>query len=340
MNDEIPLRRALLISLVTVAVLALGGYLLIARPLRAEGIRLTAEFGRAGQGLGDDAPVKIRGVTVGTVERAELTPAGRARLTLRLDPGVRVPTSVTASVEPASAFGPKFVNLVPGSGETTGPFLASGAVITRTSAAQDLSDLLAQADATLHAVDATEVGTIVRTLAQGLAGQGGRLRATIDQTDTLTDVAHRRRGEARRFLGDAADLTETLARAGTADDAVSVAGDANSLISTTAAGGRDRLGSFADRLAEISALVSHGFDKRGGQLGEGFRSGERAAAVVYAQLGLAGNAVRTGNKLLPLYGELSSLPGTQGKNHLRVQGLLPTDPCRLIIGLCGSTGGR
>ncbi|MFC7730110.1 hypothetical protein [Actinomadura keratinilytica] len=86
--------------------------------------------------------------------------------------------------------------------------------------------------------------------------------------------------------------------------------------------------------------MSHGFDKRGGQLGEGFRSGERAAAVVYAQLGLAGNAVRTGNKLLPLYGELSSLPGTQGKNHLRVQGLLPTDPCRLIIGLCGSTGGR
>ncbi|GLZ14366.1 hypothetical protein Acsp04_46010 [Actinomadura sp. NBRC 104425] len=339
MNDEIPLRRALLISAVTMAVLALGGYLLIARPLRAEGIRLTAEFGRAGQGLGDDAPVKIRGVTVGSVERTELTSAGRARLTLRLNPGVRVPTSVTASIEPASAFGPKFVNLVPGSGENTGPYLASGAVITRTSAAQDLSDLLAQADATLHAVDATEVGTIVHTLAQGLAGQGGRLRATIDQTGTLTDVAYRRRDEARRFLGDAADLTEALARAGTADDAVSVAGDADLLI-TTAAQGRDRLGSFADRLAEISALVSHGFDKRGGQLGEGFRSGERAAAVVYAQLGLAGNAVRTGNELLPLYGELSSLPGPQGKNYLRVQGLLPTDPCRLIIGLCGSTGGR
>ncbi|GAA4063445.1 MCE family protein [Actinomadura miaoliensis] len=340
MNHEIPFRRALLISLVTVVATALGGYALAARPLRAEGTRLTAEFGRAGQGLGGDAPVKIRGVTVGSVERTELTPAGRARLTLRLDPGVRVPASATASIEPASAFGPKFVNLVPGSGEWTGPFLASGAVIARTSAPQDLSDLLAQADATLRAVDATEVSTIVRTLAQGLDGQGGRLRATIDQTATLTDVAHRRRGEARRFLGDAADLAGALARAGSGDDVVAVTGDANALISATAAGGRDRLGSFADRLAEISALVSHGFDKRGGQLGEGFRSGERAAAVVYAQLGLAGNAVRTGNRLLPLYGELSSLPGPPGKNYLRVQGLLPTDPCRLIIGLCGSTGGR
>ncbi|SEG08844.1 phospholipid/cholesterol/gamma-HCH transport system substrate-binding protein [Thermomonospora echinospora] len=340
MNHEIPLRRALLVSLLTLVIVAVGGYALVARPFRAEGTRLTAEFGRAGQGLGDGAPVKIRGVTVGSVERAELTGAGRARLTLRLDPGVRVPTSATASIEPASAFGPKFVDLVPGAGERGGPYLASGATIARTSDPQDLSDLLSDADATLRAVDATEVATIVRTLAQGLNGQGGRLRATIDHTSTLMDVAYRRRSEARRFLHDAAGLTGALAGAGSGDDLITISGDANTLIAGTAAGGRDRLGQFADQLSEISALVSHGFDKRGGQLGQGFRSGERAAALVYAQLGLAGNAVRTANGLLPLYGELTSMPGPEGKNYMRAQGLLPTDPCQLIIGLCGSTGGR
>ncbi|RAY12395.1 MCE family protein [Actinomadura craniellae] len=340
MNYDIPLRRSLLISLGTVVAAALAVYVLVARPFQAEGTRLTAEFGRAGQGLGDGAPVKIRGVTVGSVERAELTGAGRARLTLRLNPGVRVPVSATASIEPASAFGPKFVDLLPGPGERGGPYLASGAGIARTHDPQDLSDLMSDADATLRAIDPTEVSTIVRTLAQGLDGQGGRLRATVGHTSTLVDVAHRRRAEARRFLADSADLTGALAGAGTGGDLTAVAGDANTLITSTAAGGRDRLGQFADQLAEISALVSHGFDKRGGQVGEGFRSAERVAALIHAQLGLTGNAVRTGNKLLPQYGELTSLPGPEGKNYMRTQGYLPSDPCQLIIGLCGSTGGR
>mgnify|MGYP001249733228 CR=1 FL=1 len=340
MNNDLAPGRALIISAVTLVVTALALYLLIARPLRAEGVRLTAEFGHAGQGLGDGAPVKMRGVTVGTVESSELTVRGRARLTLRLDPGIRVPTTVTAAIEPASAFGPKFVNLRPGAGERTGPYLASGATITRTTDPQDLSDLLTSADATLRSVDATEVSTIVRTLAQGLHGQGTRLGGALDSTGTLMTVAHRRRAEARRFLGDTADLTGTLAATGSPDRLVGITGDANTLISTTAAGGRDRLGGFADQIAQIAALVSHGFDKRGWQVREGFRSGERAAAVVYAQLGLTGDTVRTVNKLLPVYGELTSLKGPGGKNYLRSQGWLPTDPCRLVVGLCGTTGGR
>ncbi|WP_051301027.1 MlaD family protein [Actinomadura rifamycini] len=340
MNHDIPLRRALLISLLTVLLTALGVYLLVTRPFQAEGTRLTAVFGTAGQGLGDGAPVKIRGVTVGTVERMELTGAGRARLTLRLDPGVRVPASAAASIEPASAFGPKFVELTPGPGERGGPFLASGATIERTSDPQDLSNLLAQADATLSAVDPTEVATIVHTLARGLNGQGARLGDTIDHAAVLTDVAHRRRAEARRFLTDAAGLTGTLAASGTGDDLVAVNGDANTLIEQTAAGGTGRLGEFADEISDLSGVVAHGFGKRGGQLGEAFRSGERAAAVVYAQLGLAGDAVRTGNRLLPLYGELVSLAGPEGKNYIRTRGLLPTDPCRLIVGVCPAQGGH
>ncbi|QFG22340.1 MlaD family protein [Actinomadura sp. WMMB 499] len=338
MNHEIPLRRALLISVLTLVLTALGVGLLVARPFQAEGLRLTAVFGQAGQGLGDGAPVKVRGVTVGSIERMELTGDGRARLTLRLDPGVRVPESVSASIEPLSAFGPKFVELTPGAGERNGPFLASGATIERTSAAEDLSDLLAQADATLSAIDPTEVATVVDAVAQGLNGQGVRLGETIDQVSVLTDVAHRRRVEARRFLADAAGLTGTLAASGSGADLVAINGDANTLIEETAAGGTGRLGAFADELSELSGFVSHGFDKRGGQLGEAFRSGERAAAVIYAQLGLVGDGVRTGGRLLPLYGELTSLAGPEGKNYIRTQGLLPTDPCRLIVGVCEPGG--
>ncbi|MEV4676383.1 MlaD family protein [Actinomadura sp. NPDC049382] len=335
-NEEIPLPRRLLISAVTLAVLAGLLYVLVARPGRDPGTVLTAEFGRAGQGLGAGAPVKIRGVTVGSVADVALTGGGRARVALRLDAGTRVPDTVTASIEPASAFGPKFVALVPGAHAGTGPYLASGARIARTSDPRDLSDLLARADAGLGAVDAEEVGTIVHTVATGLHGQGARLRQTIDQTGILLDVAYKNRADARRFVGDAADLSGALSDKG--DELVGISADANALIGT-AARGRGRLAGFADGLSDVSLLAAHGFDKRGGQLGQAFRSSERTARIIYAQLGLVGDAVRTGNKLLPLYGELTDLKGTGGKNYIRTQGYLPTDPCELVLGLCGPYGG-
>jgi phospholipid/cholesterol/gamma-HCH transport system substrate-binding protein len=336
MTDEMPLPRRLLISALTLAVAAALLYVLVARPDRDPGPVLTAEFGRAGQGLGSGTPVKVRGVTVGSVADVELTGGGRARVRLRIDPGTRVPDTVTASIEPASAFGPKFVDLVPGAHADTGPYLASGARIARTSDPRDLSDLLARADAGLGAVDAEEVGTIVHTVATGLEGQGARLRETIDQTGILLDVAYKNRANARRFIGDAATLSGAVSDKG--DELVAISGDANALIGT-AARGQGRLAGFADGLSDVSLLVSHGFDKRGGQLGEAFRSSERTAWIIYSQLGLVGDAVRTGNELLPLYGELTSMKGTGGKNYIRTQGYLPTDPCQLLLGVCGPYGG-
>lgn len=336
-NEEISLPRRLLISAVTLAIVAGLLYVLVARPWRDPGTALTAEFGRAGQGLGSGTPVKVRGVTVGSVDAVELTGGGRARIRLRLDTGTRVPDTVTASIEPASAFGPKYVALVPGAHADTGPYLASGARIAHTSDPSDLSDLLARADAGLGAIDAEEAGTIVRTVAIGLHGQGARLRETIDQTGILLDVAYKNRYKARVFAGDAADLSGALQDKG--DELTAISADANALIDA-AAGGKGRLAGFADGLSDVSLLVSHGFDKRGGQLGQAFRSSERTARIIYSQLGLLGDTVRTGNSLLPLYAELTSLKGTGGKNYMRTQGYLPTDPCALVLGLCGaySTG--
>ncbi len=52
-NEEIPLRRKLLISALTLAVAAGLLQVLVARPWRDPGTVLTAEFGRAGR---DSAP--------------------------------------------------------------------------------------------------------------------------------------------------------------------------------------------------------------------------------------------------------------------------------------------
>lgn len=337
MSDSgISLPKRLAVSAGTVVMLMLAAYVLIAEPFTAAGTTLYAEFGRAGQGLSTISPVKVRGVDVGGIEKIELDDSGRARVTMKVDDGVRIPDTVIAAVEPASVFGPKFINLIPGAHEQAGPFLAGGTTIERTADARDLSDLLGDADAAVQAIDPTELSTVLSTLSRGLAGQGTRLSETIDNTGELLRVAHENRRNARVFLHDAANLTGALGDSG--DQVTGLAGDANTLIADTAAGGQGRLGAFAEQISQVSGLVSHGLDKRGGQLGTAFRSGERATSVIYAQLGLAGDGIRGANILLPQYQDLIKLPGPDGKRYLGVQGYLPSNPCELILGICPAEG--
>lgn len=330
---NISLRRGVTVTTATLAALAVALYLVLAKPFSSSGTEMRADFGRAGQGLKSDSPVKVRGVRVGSVSQVRLGRDGRAHLVLRFEPGFRVPATAVASIEPASVFGPKFVNLVPGSGETDGPFLADGALITRTSDPTDLSHLISDVSGAVEAIDPTEVATLVHTIADGLAGQGPALRRILENTDTVVGVAHDHRKDARKFLRDGADLGTTLAQAG--PDLMSVTGDANHVIDTAAAAGEGNLGAFADNLGDVSALVAHGLDKRGDQLGESFRSSERLVALLYGELGSLGDAVRAANQLLPVYNDLAKLPATNGKHYLGVHAYLPSSPCDLILGLCG-----
>ena len=330
---NVSLRRGAAVTTATLVILAAALYLVLAKPFGSSGLEARADFGRAGQGMGSDSPVKVRGVQVGSVSRVRLGPDGRAHLTLRFEPGFRVPATAVASIEPASVFGPKFVNLIPGSAETTGPFLADGALITRTSDPADLSHLLSDASGVVEAIDPTEVATLVHTLANGLSGQGPALRRILENTDTLVGVAHEHRKDAREFLRDGADLGTTLAQAG--PDLMRTTKDANHIIDAAETVKEGSLGAFADGLGDVSALVAHGLDKRGDQLGESFRSSERLVSLLYGQLGDLGDAVRAANRLLPVYSDLAKLPAVDGKHYLGVHAYLPSNPCDLILGLCG-----
>ncbi len=330
---NVPLRRGIAVTTATLAVLALALYLVLAKPFGSTGLQLRADFGRAGQGLLTDSPVKVRGVQVGSVSRVGLGPDGRAHLTLRFEPGYRVPVTAVAAIEPASVFGPKFVNLIPGAGETGGPYLADGAVIARTTDPSDLANLLSDASGAVEAIDPGELASLVGTIADGLTGQGPALRRILENTDTLVGVAYDRRGDARRFLKDGADLGTTLARTG--PDLMRTTRNTNDIIETAAAAGEGNLGAFASNLGDVSVLVAHGLDKRGGQIGESFRSSERLVSLLYGQLGQLGNAVRTANGILPVYNDLAKVPATGGKHYLGVHAYLPSNPCELILGLCG-----
>jgi phospholipid/cholesterol/gamma-HCH transport system substrate-binding protein len=332
-NLSLPARLG--IALAVLVVFAAAAFLAVRNATLVPGTRLDAVFGRAGQGLDSGSPVKIRGITVGEVTGLSLDPKGRAVVTMHVS--ARVPATTVASVEPASVFGPKYVALDPGRGETTGPYLAAGAVITDTRDVLDLSDTLGDAYRGLNAVDPREVTVIVHTLAKGLEGQGTNLRELIGDAGEVVGVAHRHRERARQFLHDGALLGTALSDKG--DDLVSISSDVN-VITPELLERADKVRALLAELDSISGQVSHGLAKHRRNLRAGVHSGERVAALIYAQLGLAGDGVRGLNTLVHLLNELIEAPGPNGNRQLQVEAFIATDVCELIVGACGPTDGR
>ncbi|MGN9839297.1 MCE family protein [Nonomuraea sp. H19] len=334
---ELSLATRVGIAFAVLAVFAAATVVVVRTATAVRGTRVDAVFARAGQGLDTNSPVKIRGVTVGEVTAVSLDAKGRAVVTMHLEPEVKVPRSAVASIEPTSVFGPKFVSLVPGAGETTGPFLGSGAVITATEGPLDLSDTLGDAYRGLDAVDPREVTVIVHTLAKGLDGKGEHLRELIGDAGTVVGVAHRQRGRARQFLRDAAGLGTALSDKG--DELVWIASDVNVITpDLLARAGKIRV--LLDEVTSVSGQVTHGLRKHRQNLRAGVHSGERVAALIYAQLGLAGDGVRGLNRLVDLLNELIEAQGPGNSRQLQVEAFVSGDICELIVGACGPTDGR
>ncbi|MCD0449525.1 MCE family protein [Actinocorallia sp. API 0066] len=330
---EPSLARRTAVAAATVLLTALLLFVLITKPFAAKGPEFTAEFGTAGQGLGTTSPVKVRGMHVGRVSAIELLPTGKARITLTLNKGVRVPDTAVASLEPESVFGPKFINLLPGEHENGGPYLPAGSVITRTSDPRDLNDLLADANTALAALDPTELAIIVDALASGLGGQGQQLRETLESVTTIVGVAHDNRRNAEAFLADLGRLARIN---GAGQDIATIVAGTNAVIAT-AAQGDGRLRSFADNLSGVAALSAHGIGSHGGDLAAGFRSAERAIGVIDAQLGRFGPGLRTMVNLLPVYKSVAWPKAPGDRRMLAVKILIPANPCAIILGVCPST---
>lgn len=78
---------------------------------RKEGYRLVAVFDSVA-GLEAKAAVRMAGVRIGAVESVNLRD-GKAKLTLRIEPGVNVPRGSTAAVKTMGLLGDKYIDLVP-----------------------------------------------------------------------------------------------------------------------------------------------------------------------------------------------------------------------------------
>jgi len=102
------------------------------------GLELVASFDEIG-GLATRAPVAISGVKVGQVSRIELDPDLRARVTLDLDPSLKLPVDTRAAIRTSGLLGDQFISLEPGAEEQ---LLKSGEQIEFTDPALSLERLI------------------------------------------------------------------------------------------------------------------------------------------------------------------------------------------------------
>ena len=105
----------------------------------ADGYLLHAEFGTTG-GLSIGDEVRLSGIKVGQIVGQSLDPVTyAARIDMRIDETVQLPSDSSARITAASLLGGNFLELLPGAGEDVMP---EGTIIFDTRDPVSLSDLL------------------------------------------------------------------------------------------------------------------------------------------------------------------------------------------------------
>lgn len=334
MNRDLPrpvqlvaglLAMALTASLVVVAIAYGRGYY-------DGGYEVHAVFPTSSQGLFTDggSDVKVRGVNVGTVAGIELLDDGRARITLRLDDGVRIPDTAVASIEPLSIFGPKFVRIDPGAHEDRGPFLEPGDVITETRAAVELTDTLDGASRLLARVDPGQLASILGAVAEAVDGMGTDIGAGIDGLGELAAVGAAHTADLERFLGDLAGITGVLADH--TDDIVAGADGLAALLPPLRRDPR-RLDDLLDVTHRISSTFAGLLEDRRADLDAAIRTIAGFVEGVYEESEHLPDMIDLIGTFFGRLSDVIRMPAPEGKRMAALRGFIALDLC-MVVGIC------
>lgn len=346
MSDEPLSRRSrTMFGLAGLSVIAAAATFVVlgSTPDHAGSTYFDASFGRAGQGLDPGkSDVKIRGITVGTVDRLDLERSGRVKVRIRVDEGVRVPRTTTARIEPVSVFGPKDVLLDLGQGELNGPFLADGARIDKTTDPQDLSETAWPAYRLTQAINPDEVTTILHAFSSGLSGQGPALRRTLVNGSTVIDATHANRAVIQSLISDISGLSGTLGPRG--DTINRTVGDFNRL-SPVISGRPDKVSQLLDQGGALADTVGGTMARQGGNLGKLIDGAGKTLAVTNEQRRNLPVLIDSLNGFFALLADIIRIPGPENTLIAQARATLPLDLCKTFVDVCpepvqGNTGTR
>ncbi|OPX10282.1 virulence factor Mce family protein [Mycobacterium sp. AT1] len=273
-------RGALAVTLVAVLVAAVFAVVKIADHV---GKTLVVGYFDNSTGLfaGDD--VRIRGVSVGKVEKIEPEPQ-RSKITFWFDSKYKVPANVNAVILSPQLVTGRAIQLTPP--YTDGAIIASGAVIpqNRTAVPVEWDDVRAQLERLTDMLQPTApggvstLGSLINTAADNLRGQGANIRDTViklSQTvSALGDHSEDIFGTVKNLstlvtaLRDSGDLLGRL-NVNLAEVSGLLADDPNEVgravqdlndvvgdVTTFVAENREPIGTAADKLSSISVALN------------------------------------------------------------------------------------
>lgn len=144
---------------------------------------VTVEADRAGLTLTRGAPVKLRGVEIGTVGKVDDDGDGvTIELEIDSDKVDRVPADVTAQIIPPTAFGAKYVQLTPG-GAGGGEPIRAGAVIRADKVTVEVDQAFDNLTRVLDVARPAEVNAALTAGAGALDERGRLIGDLISRTD-------------------------------------------------------------------------------------------------------------------------------------------------------------
>ncbi|HET7735355.1 MAG TPA: MCE family protein [Nocardioidaceae bacterium] len=177
-------------------------------------VEVTVEADRAGLTLASGAPIKLRGVEIGTVGDIA-TDGKQVTITLEIDSDNvdRVPADVTAQIVPPTAFGAKYVQLTP-VGDGRGQRIQAGAVIPADKVTVEVDEAFENLTQVLDVARPAEVNAALTAVAGAVDARGQLIGDLISQTDAYLrsfNPSLRRLSADLRVADDVADVYE-LAR--------------------------------------------------------------------------------------------------------------------------------
>ena len=334
MITELPRRTLALVGLVAAVLTSAVAVVLVAYGQGEfdDTYELHGVFPSSSQGIFTDGgtEVKMRGVNIGTVRAIELLPDGRVEVRFSIRDGVRVPATAEARIEPLSVFGPKFVDVVPGAGEGSGPMLAPGAQLAKATTGTDLTDVLDEAGSLFDAVDATDLVTIVSETARALTGRGETLGRGIDAGSELAEVAHSQRHLIAPFLADVETVAgTTAARSGRFLDGL----DDYEVVARLVADHAEELVDLLDATGTLATRGSSFVADSAGDFDLTVRAMARIMRTVHDDRERIPSTFDAVGAFFDMLGAGMRLPGPDGKKLTALKGFITVDLC-LVYGVC------
>ncbi|MFB4309709.1 MCE family protein [Actinomadura sp. GTD37] len=172
----------------------------------ASSYRLVATFDDV-SGLKEGDLVKVRGATVGRVDGIAVT-SGRARVTVSVRDGVRLPVDSVAEVRWRDLIGARELYLNPGA---SGRLLPPGGTVKHTKGTVDLGAVINSLGPLTGSLDPDQLNQILRSFSVALDGNQGDINQIIKNLGLLLDTFGSRGATIDQMLKDYRTVTGAVA---------------------------------------------------------------------------------------------------------------------------------